>query len=158
LSFLQVGRQVNPERFDATYQSYRANYASSVGVAVAIDSLDDHRSYFKFNLDYINLYNLIRLEEISSAYRGAYLGAYLRLREVTRSHGNAHFNVIDRALLGPNSVRDAETLSLLDEWLLRPRRDAWVDLRCCISACGDDRACAPIPVKDRVRTDFLWQR
>ena len=26
------------------------------------------------------------------------------------------------------------------------------------AACGDDRACNPIPVNDRVNTDFLWQR
>jgi hypothetical protein len=31
-------------------------------------------------------------------------------------------------------------------------------LRGTYQACGDDRACAPIPVRDQVRTDFLWQR
>ena len=34
----------------------------------------------------------------------------------------------------------------------------WVDLRCCLPACGEDRACAPIAVEARVHTDFLWQR
>ncbi len=42
--------------------------------------------------------------------------------------------------------------------LERPRRDEWVDLRDEVPMCGEDRACFPIPVKDRVRTDFLWQR
>jgi uncharacterized protein (TIGR03437 family) len=47
---------------------------------------------------------------------------------------------------------------LLAQWLLRPRRDDWVDLRSKYKACGEDRACEPIPVPERVRTDFLWQR
>src|SRR4051794_11508807 len=37
--------------------------------------------------------------------------------------------MIDRGLRGPNSVRDAATISYLNEWLLRPRRDPYVDLR-----------------------------
>ena len=32
------------------------------------------------------------------------------------------------------------------------------DLRGKYRSCGDDRACDPIPVPERVRTDFLWQR
>src|SRR3954466_4362643 len=35
----------------------------------------------------------------------------------------------NRGLRGPNSVRDAATISYLNEWLLRPRRDPYVDLR-----------------------------
>lgn len=158
LSFLQVGRRVNPGSFDSPYKSHRTRYASSVGTAVWYDSLDNHKSYFKFNLDYINLYNLIRLEEVTSSYRKNYLSAYNILRNTTQSHGNPHFNLIDREVRGANSTRDAETITLLDEWLPRPRRDTWVDLRCCRTACGPDKACSPIPVKDRVRTDFLWQR
>ena len=67
--------------------------------------------------------------------------------------------MIDREVNGPNERRDAETRQLLEDWLLRPRRDTPVDLRDIYPACGgEDRACAPIPVSDRARTDFLWQR
>jgi len=157
LSFLQVGRRVNPARFDSIYKNYRFWLASSVAAAISFEVLDDHHSYFKFNLDTINLYNLIRLED-SSYYRWIYMNAYNILRRTTDDHGNAHFNLIDRGLKGPNSARDAETRALLDQWLLRPRRDEWVDWRGVYPACGEDRACAPIPVRDRVRTEFLWQR
>ena len=53
-----------------------------------------------------------------------------------------------------------ETLNLLEDWLSRPRRDEWIDWRGDVryTACGEDRACSSIPVVDRVRTDFLWQR
>ena len=67
--------------------------------------------------------------------------------------------MIDRALKGASAARDAETRSLLNEWLLRPRRDDYVDLRSRYPSCGaPDRGCSPIPVVEPVRTDFLWQR
>ena len=55
-------------------------------------------------------------------------------------------------------TRDAETAILLEQWLQRPRRDYWVDLQERYAACGDNRACSPVPVNERVNTDFLWQR
>ncbi len=159
LSFLLVGRLVNPERFTDAYQRERRIASILVSAPIAFDVLDDHTSYFKFNLDTINLYNLIRLE-ISPRYRGRYLVAYNLLRRTTDDHGNAHFNMVDRALKGPDAERDEETRRLLGEWLLRPRRDDWLDWRADprYLACGEDRACDPIPVGDRIRTDFLWQR
>ena len=36
--------------------------------------------------------------------------------------------------------------------------DQYIDLRGEFAACGDDRACEPLPVERWVRTDFLWQR
>jgi len=71
--------------------------------------------------------------------------------------------MIDRALNGPDPVRDQETVVLLDEWLKRPRDDRVVDLREApgkYAACPppDDRGCRVVPVVERVCTDFLWQR
>jgi hypothetical protein len=158
LSFLQVGRHLNAARFDSTYRSYRLAYASSVAVPISYEVLDDHNSYFKFNLATISLYNLIRLED-NSTYRWFYNNAYDVLRRTTDDHRNAHFHMIDRGLKGAAAARDAETRALLNEWLLRPRRDNYVDLRPQYPSCGaPDRACSPIPVAERVRTDFLWQR
>jgi hypothetical protein len=158
LSFLQVGRRVNPGRFESTYKNYRFWYASSVVIPISYDVIDDHSSYFKFNLNTINLYNLIRLED-SSYYRWFYMNAYNIMRRTTDDHGNAHFNMIDRALKGSSS-RDPETRNLLEDWLRRSRRDEWVDWRGDprYPACGEDRGCTSVPIVDRVRTDFLWQR
>jgi hypothetical protein len=66
--------------------------------------------------------------------------------------------MVDRALTGENGTRDAGTIILLELWLQRPRRDYWVDLRDRYAACGENRACSPVPVNERVNTDFLWQR
>ena len=121
---------------------------------MAVDAASDD-SYFKFNLDYINLYNLIRLE--SSDEKSIYQAAYAQLRSYTGSDQNAFFNVIDLALNGPNAARDGQTLALLDGWLLRLRRDFAVDLTQAVPVCGA-QACTPVPVWLRPNTDFLWQR
>ncbi len=113
------------------------------------------KSDFKFNLDYMNLYNLVRIE--ASVEKSIYQTAYGQLRDHTASHQNAFFNVIDLALNGPDRKRDSQTLSLLDAWLLRARRDFSVDLSQTIPICGA-QACAPVPVELRPNTDFLWQR
>jgi hypothetical protein len=97
LNFLQIGRQVDPQTFGAVYDSYRVSYAAAVILPIRYDNVDDHNHYFKFNLNYINLYNLVRLEEDASAFKPAYLDAYGVLRRRTQTHGNAHFNMIDRA-------------------------------------------------------------
>jgi uncharacterized protein (TIGR03437 family) len=131
--------------------------AVGISIPISLEAFNDHDSYFKFNLDAIALYSLLRLEE-ESPRRGDYIGTYRTFRSIVANHGNAFFNVIDRALVGPNVQRDAETAKLMAQWLERPRRDFYVDLRGKYKACGDDRSCEPIPVPERVRTDFLWQR
>jgi hypothetical protein len=156
LSFLQVGRHVDATRWSTTYQAFRAANAALVQAPIETECQDPYGSYYKFNLDHINLYNLIRLEE-PGPFRTLYLQAFAVLRGCTGTHQNAHFNMIERGLLGANAVRDAETVDLLALWLQRPRRDYYVDNTGKYPACGD-QACAPIPVNDRYTTDFLWQR
>jgi hypothetical protein len=159
LSFLAVGRQVNPGRFGALYSAQRLAQSTQVIAPISFDVIDDHNSYFKFNLNAITLYNLIRLEG-NPFFRFQYMGAYDVLWRTIDDHRNPHFNMIDRALRGPNAGRDAATRELLDQWLLRPRRDIFRDWRGDprYPACGEDKACQPIPIVDRICTDFLWQR
>jgi hypothetical protein len=135
----------------------RTASSSSVGAPIALECLDPHGSYYKFNLDHINLFNLVRLEEPGTS-RNQYLSAFTKLRHCTRTHQNAHFNMIERGLQGAKKKRDAETVNMLGQWLQRPRRDVLVDNNGKYPACGTDRACEPIPVPDRYTTDFLWQR
>ena len=84
-------------------------------------------------------------------------GAYQIVRNFTASHQNAFFDMIDRALNGPNAARDAEALGLLNDWLQRPARDPYVDVSKTVAVCGSE-ACQPVPVALRPPTDFLWQR
>ena len=154
-TLLAIGRHVNPDHFSGfAYEAERQLFASSVPVPIAVDTTSDD-SYFKFNLDYLNLYNLVRIE--ASAEKSIYQAAYDTLRSHTVAHQNAFFNAIDLALNGPDHLRDTETLLLLNSWLLRPKRDFTVDLTHTVSVCGS-QACNPVPVQLRPNTDFLWQR
>ncbi len=114
---LQVARHVNP-----------ANTVSGplivlpTGTAVQID-VQGLGSYFKFNLDYMSLFHLVALQD-----NAANRDAYNTLRTFTASHQNPFFNMIDRALRGPDAARDAETRALLSQWLPRSRRDFYVDV------------------------------
>jgi uncharacterized protein (TIGR03437 family) len=154
-TFLAIGRHVNPNHFSSfSYEAQRELFAATVPAPILVDTASDD-SYFKFNLDYINLYNLIRLE--ASSEKAIYQTAYSQLRGYTGSDQNAFFNIIDLALNGPDAARDQQTLALLDGWLLRLRRDFNVDLTGAVKICGS-QACLPVPVWMRPNTDFLWQR
>jgi uncharacterized protein (TIGR03437 family) len=154
-TFLAIGRHVNSGHFSSlSYETQRVLLSTTVPIPIAADNVSDD-SYFKFNLNYINLYNLIRLE--ASSAKSIYQTAYGLLRDHTSSHQNAFFNIIDLALNGPDQARDNQTLALLDGWLLRLRRDFGVDLHGTVSVCGDI-ACQPVPVWLRPPADFLWQR
>ena len=154
-AFLAIGRRVNSDHFSGVnFETQRVLLATTVPAPILADTASDD-SYFKFNLDYINLYNLIRLE--ASSAKTIYQSAYGRLRDHTAAHQNAFFNIIDLALNGANAARDSQTLALLDAWLLRLRRDFGVDLHGTVAVCGD-QACQPVSVWLRPPTDFLWQR
>ena len=155
LSLLLVGRHVNGGAFGSKYSAESNALSPTVPIPVGIDCADETGSYYKFNLDYINLYTLKRL---GSGYSSFWYGlAYDELRSTTDGHGNAFFNMIDRAVGTPNAKRDAETRALLDAWLQRPRTDVFRDFSTQVPVCGDN-ACKPLPVQDRVTTDFIWQR
>jgi uncharacterized protein (TIGR03437 family) len=154
-TFLAIGRHVNSGHFSSlSYEAQRELFAATVPAPILVDTASDD-SYFKFNLDYINLYNLVRLED--SSEQSVYQAAYSQLRSYTGSDQNAFFNIIDLALNGPSPARDGQTLALLDGWLLRLRRDFNVDLTNTVPVCGL-QACTPVPVWLRPNTDFLWQR
>jgi uncharacterized protein (TIGR03437 family) len=143
---LEVARHVNPLN---TVSGPFFVPPMKTGVLVDVQS---NSAYFKFNLAYMSFFHLVRLQNNSTN-----LEAYQIVRNHTAPHQNAFFNVIDRALQGPNTSRDAEMRTLLDEWLKRPKRDFFVDLSRTVAVCGGE-ACAPVPVALRPPTDFLWQR
>jgi uncharacterized protein (TIGR03437 family) len=156
LAFLQLARHVNSDQFSTAYDLSRLTLSPTVMAPISVDVLSDS-SYFKFNLDTMNLYSLMHGE--SSDFQILYQKAYDILRNHTDDHQNAFFNMIDYAINGANPKRDAETVYLLDQWLLRVRRDPYFDYTGKYPSCGDPQsACQPIPIVDRPATDFIWQR
>ena len=156
LTLTQVGKHLNPNEFAGYYDDQRGLYADTHGfeIPLSVDAASND-SYFKFNLDYIDLFDLIRLE--TRSVRSLYEDGYRIVRDPTAGHQNAFFDVIDRAINGPNATRDDRIRTLLDQWLMRPARDPFVDLHGTVKVCGSD-ACDPVPVPLRPPTDFLWQR
>ena len=142
---VQVARHINPS--DGISGPFLVPPVD-VGVLVDVQSND---SYFKFNLDYMSLYNLIRYQDNSDNR-----GAYQTVRNYTAPQQNAFFDLVDRALNGPNAARDAETVALLNQWLQRPSRDNPVTLQGVVGVCGS-AACQPIPVALRPPDEFLWE-
>jgi len=156
LSLLLIGKHVNGGAFEGEYSALSNAISPTVTVPIGVDCLDQTSSYYKFNLDYLTMYTLKRM---GSGYSSLwYALAFDELHATTSGHQNAHFNMIDRAISGPNANRDAQTRSLLDEWLERPRTDVYRDFSGQFQACSPNEACQPLPVVDRVTTDFLWQR
>jgi len=156
LALLLIGKHVNGGAFGGKYSSLSNEISPSVLVPIAVDCADVTSSYFKFNLDYLTFYALKRM---GSGYSSLWYNlAYSTLRHTTQDHQNAHFNMFDRALTGANKGRDQDTAQYLDEWLLRPRTDVYRNFGGQFAVCAPNEACNPLPVEDRVTTDFLWQR
>jgi hypothetical protein len=158
LTLLQVGRRVNPAKYRAVYKAFAAANAPLVVAPIQAECSDTYGSYFKFNIDYISFFDLVRLEPAGSPNRIFYTTAYAQLRNCTASHQNAHFNMIDRALRGANGSRDSDTQTFLGLWLTRSRRDYYTDVSNKYAVCGPNKACDIVAVNDRPNTDFLWQR
>ncbi len=158
LMIAKLARRVDPGHYNALYSGL-AGGAIEMLIPILIDTRDDSSSYFKFNLDYAVFYGLLAQGYVGSNVAGIARRSYESVRGTTETHGNAHFNMMDNAIRGNDAKRDGETQALLKLWLQRPLRDDYVDLRGKYPACGPaDKACQPIPVAERVRTDFLWQR
>ncbi len=158
LGLLQIGAHVNGAQFGSAYQALASLDSAIVSIPVIVDSVDVRDSYFKFNLDADNLFSLIRLET-DSKLLASYQSTYQIFHNAIQDHMNAHFNMIDRALNGANSTRDLATSSYLIQWLFRPHRDFYVNLVGQYPSCvSPDESCDPLPIVQRVPTDFLWQR
>ena len=156
LSFMNVGLHVNPSHYANASELSSFALAVTVPAPIAVE-VTDNSSYFKFNLDAINLYDLVRLD--NSPYHSFYTAAYALLWNHVSSQQNAFFNMIDRALKSSDAARDSQTASMLNQWLERPKRDFYVNLVGTLPSCGSpDEACNPVLVAERPTTDFLWQR
>lgn len=153
LTLLQIGRHLNPGKFSTEYDLERVLLGPGIVVPITVD-IATTSSYFKFNLDYISFYNLIRLE--SSDFNTFYEGAYGELSGATLNQENAIFDMVDRGLNGANTTRDANTIAYLNQWLQRSSYDDTVNLQGVVPVC-DGQACTAIPVALRPPDEYLWE-
>ena len=104
LSMLQVARHVAPEKFQKNFDKYRKGWGWAVSIPINLEAKEKHKAYFKFNLDNLYLFNLVRLENTPEA-REKYLKAFTVLSDATRGHDNAFIEIVEHALKGPNSEK-----------------------------------------------------
>jgi hypothetical protein len=79
---LQVAAHVNPAQFATTYINERNLLAPTLLIPVSVD-IASNSSYFKFNLDYLSFYSLIRLDQANTLYHASYdivRGTRLRIK------------------------------------------------------------------------------
>ncbi|HUP56951.1 MAG TPA: hypothetical protein VM598_05815, partial [Bdellovibrionota bacterium] len=157
LSVLQLAKHVNPGRFAGEYDKARKAWSWLVDLPIELEQYGKEGSYFRYNLDYGYMFNLIRLEQ-DQKVRDLYLKSFAKLRKFTEMDINPHFNLIDFALRGPNEAREAETRQAIEDRLTRGFRDHFIDHRGTYEACEENVACQPIPILERVYADFMWQR
>ncbi len=150
LAVLEVAKHVNSSKFSTYYTEQKVLLGLTVPAPLAVDIASDD-SYFKFNLAYMCFYNLLRLDSADP-----YSAAYSLLRSHTKPQQNAFFEIVDRALSGPDTARDAEIRSLLEQWLQRTKRDPFTDATKSVANCGN-QACLPVPLLLRPPGPFLWQ-
>jgi len=155
----QTRPPLQSQPFERAYK-FPANLAANLtAIPIVIEAADPYNSYFKFNLDHINFYNLLASGDSWWARIG-YQTGFRTLRNPTWAHQNAFFGVIESAIDGKDETRDQHIRDNLDAWLQRQRHDFWVDLRPTRPACDDDdnRGCDIVSVSQRSPADFLCQR
>ncbi len=150
LAILEVAKHVNSSKFSTYYSEQKLLFEATVPLPIGFDIISDD-SYFKYNLASMCFYNLLRLDGADP-----YQAAYSLLRGHTGPQQNAFFDIVDRALSGPDTARDQETRNLLEQWLQRTKRDPFTDATKLVADCGS-AACLPIPLLLRPPADFLWQ-
>jgi hypothetical protein len=157
LMILKLVRRLDEDHFTGNYRSMSLTLAPQTIVPISLEVREPYTSYFKFNLNHLSMYGLLTSGD-NSYVRSNYEAAWNVLRRTTDDHRNAFFDLIAHAIDGPDARRDQGIREMLDEWLQRPARDDWFDLRGEVQLCEADRACNPVPVVRRVPTDFIWQR
>jgi hypothetical protein len=173
-------------RWDAVWAEELATQGPLLGVEKEVNTAQPSEGYFKFNLDHLTGFNLLRTT--TGAERDLLARGFAVMDKSTRDDGNAHFEALTYGLTGEPARRDA-AVTHLQEWLDYRQRTAGGVAVTNSARCGQDMACvqkdradltvapappvtwypgapdrtgdlraaAPLPVALRPPGDFLWQ-
>ncbi len=179
------GAAADKLKWDAIWLEEFATQGPALGPSLALDALRPRDDYYKWNLNHLNAFNLLRT---TSGLERQVLALGLSVMDKTISDDvNAHFEAIMYASTGQQRRLD-QAVTHLREWLdYRANIEAGPvvnSTRCgnslvCVPTdreeirldlLGNDtivwnsgsapelRAARPLPVAQRTPTDFLWQR
>ncbi|MDP9181828.1 MAG: hypothetical protein M3P04_03480 [Actinomycetota bacterium] len=180
-----AGSTEQAAKWDALWAQELATQGLLVGANMQVDAAQPSSSYFKFNLNHLLGFNLLRTT--SGAERELIARGFAVMDKTTGDDQNAHFEALTFGLTGDAERRDA-AVTHLEQWLsyrssisggaaVRNSARCGVDLTCVPedraellvdqapggavdwwpATSTSLRADAPLPVAQRPPTDFLWQ-
>ncbi len=139
----EAGTPEDQIRWNAVWAEEFASQGPLFGVEEQVNTAQRHNGYYKFNLDHLTAFNLLRTTE--GAERELLARGFAVMDKSTRHDDNAHFEALTYGLTGEAGRRDA-AVGHLREWLRYRERTAGgaaIDNR---ARCGSDLTCV---AKDR---------
>lgn len=127
-------------RWQAVWDEEFATMAPLVGGQMEFDLKDNYEPYYKFNLNHLNGFNVLRTT--SGAERELLAAGFAAMDKTTKDEVNAHFEAITYALTGEQRRLDAAVQHLRD-WL-QYRENIYAGKPIVNSTrCGKDIECVP---------------
>ena len=135
-----AGSAADRQKWDAVWAEELASQGPILGSSLEVNSAQPNEGYFKFNLDHLNGFNLLRT--LKGSERDVMLRGFAAMDKTTRDDINAHFEAITYAVTGDVGRRDA-AVTHLGEWLTY--RSATGDGQPIHNSarCGSEFACVP---------------
>jgi hypothetical protein len=136
-----AGSAAQRQQWDAIWAEELASQGPLVGPEMQVDSAQPNSGYFKFNLNHLLGFNLLRTT--TGAERALIARGFAVMDKTTGDDVNAHFEAITYAMTGEPSRRDAAIRHL----------GQWVDYRRAVaggvpvhnsSRCQTDLECVPV--------------
>jgi hypothetical protein len=109
-----AGSAADRQTWDAVWAEELASQGPILGTAEEVNALQPNQGYFKFNLDHLLGFNLLRT--LTGPERELVAGGFAVMDKTTRLDLNAHFEAITYALTGEAARRDAAVTHLM-QWL-----------------------------------------
>lgn len=145
------GTDADRQKWDAIWATELADQLPQLSASMEIDAADAHSAYYKYHLNYITGFNLIRLEgdpTVAELMRDA----FAVMDASVGGHGNAVYDAISYAFTGESHRLDAGVLHTRQWSDYRANLDANGNRVVNSTRCGVDLVCVPVDQVDIVQT------
>jgi hypothetical protein len=135
------GTAAQRQQWDALWAEEIASQGPLVGPEMQVDSAQPSSGYFKFNLNHLLGFNLLRTT--TGAERDLIAGGFAVMDKTTGDDVNAHFEAMTYAMTGEPARRDA-AVEHLEQWL---DYRAWISSGSAVhnsARCGSGLDCVPV--------------
>ena len=135
-----AGSAAEQQKWDAVWSEELATQGPILGTSMEVDSTQPNEGYFKFNLNHLTGFNLMRT--LTGTERDVVARGFAVMDKTTRDDVNAHFEAITYALTGDRARRDAAVSHLL-QWLTYRANTAQGQHVRNSARCGGAITCVP---------------